>query len=182
MDQYIGFDVSDKKVSVCVVQAGHQDRFAELKLDMDTLKRWLAQQRRGGDRLHLTFEVSGQSGWMYDGLVDKVERLVVGNPYEMTWMYGARRIFVGHGPPPAAGAGQKSKNIGAQRLNHHRAASSHCSARAAKSANPVSQSPLRSADGHRSKTYADPELPPKSSSRYDPITTLFPSIETEQAK
>jgi hypothetical protein len=44
-------------------------------------------QREPGDRLHLTFEVSGLSGHLYDGLVDVVDRLEVSNPTKLTWIY-----------------------------------------------------------------------------------------------
>ena len=40
-----------------------------------------------GNRLHLTFEVSGLSGHLYDGLVDVVDRLEVSNPTKLTWIY-----------------------------------------------------------------------------------------------
>ena len=44
-------------------------------------------QRGPGDRLHLTFEVSGLSGHLHDGLVDVVDRLEVSNPTKLTWIY-----------------------------------------------------------------------------------------------
>jgi len=49
--------------------------------------RFLARQRGHGDRVHATFEVSGQAGWLYDGLVDVVDRLVISNPSQITWIY-----------------------------------------------------------------------------------------------
>lgn len=45
------------------------------------------EQRKSGNRLHLTFEVSGQSGWLHDNLRDRVDSLVVSNPSQMTWIY-----------------------------------------------------------------------------------------------
>jgi len=54
------------------------------------MRQWLDKQRKSSDRLHLTFEVSGQSGWLYDGLRDRVDSLPVSNPSQMTWIY---RVF-----------------------------------------------------------------------------------------
>jgi transposase len=87
MDKYIGFDVDDKKTVACVVQTGKADRYDTVATDPARLKRWLAQQRKSGDRLHLTFEVSGQAGWLYDELLGSVDTLTVSNPSKMTWIY-----------------------------------------------------------------------------------------------
>jgi transposase len=51
------------------------------------LREWLHAERQPDDRLHLTFEVSGLSGHLYDGLVDVVDRLEVSNPAKLTWIY-----------------------------------------------------------------------------------------------
>ena len=45
------------------------------------------KQRKSVERLHLTFEVSGQSGWLHDGLRDRVDSLAVNNLSRMTWLY-----------------------------------------------------------------------------------------------
>jgi len=44
-------------------------------------------QRGPGDRLPLTFQLSGLSGHLYDGLVDVVDRLEVSNATKLTWIY-----------------------------------------------------------------------------------------------
>jgi len=40
-----------------------------------------------GYQLHLTFEVSGQAGFIYDSLMDCVDSITVSNPSKMTWIY-----------------------------------------------------------------------------------------------
>jgi len=88
MDQYIGFDVDSKKTVACVIQPGKKDIYQTLDTDPVLLRRWLRQQGQGGrHKLHLTFEVSGMSGWLYDELVDSVDELVVSNPSKMPWIY-----------------------------------------------------------------------------------------------
>lgn len=80
MDKFIGFDVDHKHTLACVTQAGRPDRYTKLPTEMGQLRQWLQAQRQAGDRLHLTFEVSGLAGHMYDSLVDVVDRLEVSNP------------------------------------------------------------------------------------------------------
>jgi transposase len=87
MDKFIGFDIDHKHTLACVVQAGQPDRYRKLRTDVGQLREWLKMQRGPGDRLHLTFEVSGLSGHLYDGLVDIVDRLEVSNPTKLTWIY-----------------------------------------------------------------------------------------------
>ena len=43
----------------------------------------------------LTFEVSGQAGWLYDELVDLVDSLTVSNPSKMTWIYRTAKKLIG---------------------------------------------------------------------------------------
>ena len=64
MDKYIGFDVAYKKTVACVVQKGRPDKYETSPTDVNAMRLWLDEQRKPGDRLHLTFEVSGQSGWL----------------------------------------------------------------------------------------------------------------------
>lgn len=87
MDKYIGLDVSDKQTVACVVSPAGKDVYATVPTELGELRAFLAGQRGRGDRVHATFEVSGQAGWLYDGLVDVVDRLVVSNPSQMTWIY-----------------------------------------------------------------------------------------------
>jgi len=68
MDKYIGFDVDSKKTVACVIQKGGRDRYTTFKTDIGQMKSFLQQQRRPGERLNLTFEISGQAGYMYDSL------------------------------------------------------------------------------------------------------------------
>jgi len=87
MDKYIGFDIDDKKTVACVVQDGQAEVYATLATDVGQLRDWLVRQRKGGVKLHLTFEVSGSAGWLHDELVDSVDSLTVSNPSKMTWIY-----------------------------------------------------------------------------------------------
>jgi len=79
--------VDDRHTVACVRQAGQRDRFARLRTDVGELRDWLRAERGPDDRLHLTFEVSGRSGHLYDGLIDVVDRLEVSNPSKLTWIY-----------------------------------------------------------------------------------------------
>lgn len=87
MDQYIGLDVSDKETVACVVAKGRKDVYATLPTEVAALRRFVQQQRGKGDRLHVTFEVSGQAGWLYDGLSEVADEVAVSNPSKMTWIY-----------------------------------------------------------------------------------------------
>jgi transposase len=88
MDKYIGFDVDSKKTVACVIEKGQKDLYATLATDPAEMRRWLREQGQGGKhKLHLTFEVSGMAGWLYDELVGDVDELVVSNPAKMTWIY-----------------------------------------------------------------------------------------------
>jgi len=87
MDKYIGFDIDSKKTVACVVQKGQKDRFTTLKTDIEIMKKFLQQQHKLGEKLHLTFEVGGEAGYRYDALVDLVDDITVSNPTKMTWIY-----------------------------------------------------------------------------------------------
>jgi transposase len=87
MDKFIGFDIDHKNTVACITAAGQPERYSRLRTDVTELREWLKNQRGPGDRLHLTFEVSGLSGHLYDGLVDVVDRLEVSNPSKLTWIY-----------------------------------------------------------------------------------------------
>jgi transposase len=87
MDKYIGFDIDSKKTVACVVQKGKKDQFATLKTDIEQMKKFLQSQRRPGEKLHLTFEISGEAGYRHDQLADTVDTITVSNPTKMTWVY-----------------------------------------------------------------------------------------------
>jgi transposase len=87
MDKYIGFDIDDKKTVACIVQKNQKDIYDTIKTDPAIMKQWLKKQRKGKQKLHLTFEVSGSAGWLYDELLDTVDSLTVGNSAKMTWIY-----------------------------------------------------------------------------------------------
>ena len=87
MDKYIGFDVDSKKTRACVVQKGKKDRCTTLKTDIGRMENFLKQKCRSAEKLHLTFEVSGQSGFLYDSLLNLADSITVSNPSRMTWMY-----------------------------------------------------------------------------------------------
>jgi len=87
MDKYIGFDIDDKKTVACIVQNGKKDVYATMQMDVEVMRCWLKTQRKPKDKLHLTFEVSGQAGWLYDELIDSVDTLTVSNPSKMTWIF-----------------------------------------------------------------------------------------------
>ena len=87
MDKFIGFDIDGKKTIACVVQAGQRDRFATLGSDLEEMRKFLQEQRAPGVKIHLTFEISGQAGFLYDGMIDSVDSITVSNPTKMTWIY-----------------------------------------------------------------------------------------------
>ena len=89
MDKYIGFDVSDKKTMACLTENITKSfSYQTLPTDPDAMAEWLTKQRKSPqDRLHLTFEVSGQAGWLYDKLANVVDSITVSNPYELTWVF-----------------------------------------------------------------------------------------------
>jgi len=87
MDKYIGFDIDSKKTIVCVVQKGKKDIYTTLKTDIKQMKNFLKKQRKPGQKLHLTFEISGEAGYRHDELLDFVDDITVSNPTKMTWIY-----------------------------------------------------------------------------------------------
>ena len=87
MDKYIGFDIDSKKTVACVVQKGQKDKYTTLKTDIELMKKFLQDQQNSGEKLHLTFEVSGEAGHRYDALAGFAEDITVSNPTKMTWIY-----------------------------------------------------------------------------------------------
>ena len=87
MDKYIGFDIDSNKTSVCVVQKGEADKYATIGPDVGSMRRFLLDQKKDGSRVHLTFEISGQAGFLYDSLIGCLDSIKVANPDKMTWIY-----------------------------------------------------------------------------------------------
>jgi transposase len=85
--KYIGLDIDSKKTVACVVQQGQKDRYSTLASDLQQMQQYLRQQRQDGSELHLTFEVSGETGYRYDALRPYVDTLTVSNPHKLTWVY-----------------------------------------------------------------------------------------------
>jgi len=87
MDKYIGFDISSKDVSVCIIQKNQKERYATISPDAGSMRKFLINEKKDGLRVHLTFEISGQAGYLYDSLIDCVDSIKVANPDKMTWIY-----------------------------------------------------------------------------------------------
>lgn len=87
MDKYIGFDIDSNKTSVCIVQKNKADRYATIGPDAGSMRRFLVNEKKDGSRVHLTFEISGQAGFLYDELIGCVDSIKVANPDKMTWIY-----------------------------------------------------------------------------------------------
>ena len=87
MNKYIGFDIDSNKTSVCIVQKNKTDRYATIGPDVGKMKKFLANEKKDGCHVHLTFEVSGQAGFLYDELIECVDSIKVANPDKMTWIY-----------------------------------------------------------------------------------------------
>lgn len=79
--------MDSKKTVACVVQNGKKDTYAAIGPDIGSMKRFLQQQRQDHSKVHLTFEISGQAGFVYDSLIDSVDTITVVNPSKMTWIY-----------------------------------------------------------------------------------------------
>ena len=87
MDKYIGFDISSKDVSVCVIQKNQRERYTTIGPDAGSMRKFLVNEKKDGSRVHMTFEISGQAGYLYDSLIDCVDSIKVANPDKMTWIY-----------------------------------------------------------------------------------------------
>jgi len=55
------------------VQKGKTDRYTTFQTDIRLMKDFLQRQRRTGGKLNLTFQVSGQAGYLYDSLLNSVD-------------------------------------------------------------------------------------------------------------
>jgi transposase len=87
MDKYIGFDISSKDVSVCIIQKNERERYATIGPDVGSMRKFLINEKNDGSRVNVTFEISGQAGFLYDSLIDCVDSIKVANPDKMTWIY-----------------------------------------------------------------------------------------------
>ena len=87
MDKYIGFDIDGNKTSVCIVQKNKADRYATIGPDAGSMRKFLVNEKKDGSRVHITFEISGQAGYLYDELIGSVDSIKVANPDKMTWIY-----------------------------------------------------------------------------------------------
>jgi transposase len=87
MDKYIGFDISSKDVSVCIIQKNERERYATIGPDAGSMRKFLINEKKDGSIVNVTFEISGQAGFLYDSLIDCVDSIKVANPDKMTWIY-----------------------------------------------------------------------------------------------
>ncbi len=87
MDKYIGLDMDCKKTVGFAIVPGRSERSATVGPDVESIRRYLRQESKGGYQVHAVFEISGQAGFLYDALVDDVASLHVANPSKMTWIY-----------------------------------------------------------------------------------------------
>jgi len=92
MKKYIGFDIDDKKTVACVYTPETEGfKFSAFRTDLEVMQEFLEKERKKGDEIHLTFEVCGRSGYLYDGLLDLTDTLTVSNPTKMTWIYRTKK-------------------------------------------------------------------------------------------
>ena len=87
MDKYIGFDIDCKKTVACVVQNGKNDLYATIGSDIESMRKFMVQQKHDSGKIHLVFEISGQAGFIYDSLAGYADTITVANPSKMTWIY-----------------------------------------------------------------------------------------------
>ena len=87
MDKYIGFDMDCNKTVACVVQNSKKDIYATIGSDIESMRKFLAQQKHDSGKTHLVFEISGQAGFIYDSLAGYADTITVANPSKMTWIY-----------------------------------------------------------------------------------------------
>lgn len=76
-----------RKQSHVSYEKGKNDRFATFETSIKQMRDFLEAQRQAGEKLHLTFEISGQAAYRYDRLCDLVDEITVSNPSKMTWIY-----------------------------------------------------------------------------------------------
>ena len=70
------------------MQNGKKELYNTIGPDVESMKKFLLKQKKEfSGKTHLVFEVSGQSGFLYDSLIDSVDSLTVANPSKMTWIF-----------------------------------------------------------------------------------------------
>jgi hypothetical protein len=87
MEKFVGFDIDSHKTIACVVQKGRKDRLATFPSKVEAMRKFLQQEKKEDQRVHLTFEISGEAGFLYDELLPHVDSITVSNPAKMTWIY-----------------------------------------------------------------------------------------------
>jgi transposase len=87
MSKYIGFDIDCKKTVACVVQKGKKDKYATIGPDIESMRKFLADQKNDHSKTNLVFEISGQAGFIYDALEGSCDTITVANPSKMTWIF-----------------------------------------------------------------------------------------------
>jgi len=87
MDKYIGFDIDCKKTVACVVQKNEKDKYATIGSDIESMRKFLIQQKQDRCKTHMVFEISGPAGFIYDSLNGCCDTITVANPSKMTWIF-----------------------------------------------------------------------------------------------
>jgi len=87
MDKYIGFGIDMVKTAICVIQQGKKEKFYTINSDIDSMITFMQKQLQSDTKVHLTFEIIGQAGHLYDALLDHVDTIKVSNSFRMTWIY-----------------------------------------------------------------------------------------------
>ena len=60
MNKYIGFDIDSKKIVACVVENGKKDIYQTLRSDIESKRMFFEKQKSSGQKVELTYEISGQ--------------------------------------------------------------------------------------------------------------------------
>src|SRR3972149_4895479 len=61
MDKYIGFDISSKDVSVCVIQKNERERYATIGPDAGSMRKFLVNEKKDGSRGRVIFWIRGEA-------------------------------------------------------------------------------------------------------------------------
>jgi transposase len=69
------------------MQKNQKERYATIGPDVVSMRKFLINEKKDGSRVNVTFEISGQAGFLYDSLIDCVDSIKVSNPDKMTWIY-----------------------------------------------------------------------------------------------
>jgi len=88
MDKFVGFDIDNNKTVACVVQKGRKERFATLPSKVEAMREFLQREKQQDDTVHLTFEISGEAGFLYG--MDR--GLAAGGPFNIAAPRSPRAI------------------------------------------------------------------------------------------